>query len=42
MGFKPLAKEVREKFQTSIDGPMEYVKSVMKVSSECALGQDRI
>jgi len=34
-GFKALAKEVREKFQISTDGPMEYVKGVMKVSSEC-------
>jgi len=31
--FKALAKEVREKYQISIDGPMEYVKSAMKVSS---------
>ena len=31
MGFKVVAKEVREKFRTSIDGPMEYVKNAMKV-----------
>jgi len=32
-GFKALTKEIREKFQISIDGPMEYVKDVMKVCS---------
>ena len=42
MGFKALAKEAREKFKISIGGPMEYVKSVMKVSSECTLGLDHI
>ena len=31
-GFKALAKEVREKYQISLDGPMEYVKEAMKVS----------
>ena len=32
-GFKALANEVREKYKISIEGPMEYVKSAMKVSS---------
>jgi len=32
-GFKSLAMEVREKYQISTDGPMEYVKNAMKVSS---------
>ena len=41
-GFKALAKQVREKFQIAADGPMEYVKSGMKVSSECSLGPDRV
>jgi len=31
MGFKVLAKEVREKFRASVDGPLEYVKNAMKV-----------
>ena len=31
-GFKALAKEVREKYKVSLDGPMEYVKEAMKVS----------
>ena len=30
-GFKALAKEVRDKFKISVDGPLEYVKSAMKV-----------
>ena len=31
MGFKVYAKEVREKFRMSVDGPLEYVKNAMKV-----------
>ena len=31
MGFKVLAKEVREKFRISVDGPLEYVKNAIKV-----------
>ena len=30
-GFKALAKETREKFKISVDGPFEYVKNAMKV-----------
>jgi len=30
-GFKALAKEAREKFKISVDGPLEYVKNAMKV-----------
>ena len=30
-GFKALAKEVREKFKISVNGPLEYVKNAMKV-----------
>ena len=32
--FKTLAKEVRDKYKISMGGPMEYVKSVMKVRPE--------
>jgi hypothetical protein len=32
-GFKAVGKEARDKYQISIDGPMEYVKNAMKVSS---------
>ena len=31
MGFKVHAKEVREKFKVSVEGPLEYVKNAMKV-----------
>jgi len=31
--FKALAKEIRERYQIAMDGPMEYVKNAMKVSS---------
>jgi len=31
MGFKVFAKEVREKFKISVDGPFEYVKNAIKV-----------
>jgi len=30
-GFKASAKEVREKFKISVNGPLEYVKNAMKV-----------
>ena len=30
-GFKALAKEVRDKFSASVDGPLDYVKNAMKV-----------
>ena len=30
--FKVLAKEVHEKYRISIEGPVEYVKGLMKVS----------
>jgi len=30
-GFKVLAKEVRKKFDISLDGPLEYLKNAMKV-----------
>jgi len=33
-GFKALAKEARNKFNISIDGPFEYVKNAMKVSPQ--------
>ena len=29
--FKALAKEARNKFDVSVDGPLEYVKNAMKV-----------
>ena len=29
--FKRLAKDTRDKFKTSVDGPLEYVKNAMKV-----------
>ena len=32
-GFKVLARETRNKFKISVDGPFEYVKSAMKVWS---------
>jgi hypothetical protein len=41
--FKSLAKETRDKFKISVDGPFDYVKNAMKVrspgspKSECAL-----
>ena len=38
--FKTLAREVRERYQASTNGPMEYVKSVMKVGSKCSLRSD--
>ena len=31
MGFKALAKEARDKFKISVNGPFEYVKNAMKV-----------
>ena len=34
MGFKVYAKEVREKFKISVDGPLEYVKNAIKVSPQ--------
>jgi len=30
-GFKALAREARNKFDISVDGPLEYVKNAMKV-----------
>ena len=30
-GFKALAKEAHDKYEVSRDGPMEYVKTAMKV-----------
>ena len=30
-GFKALAKEVHDKYKLSRDGPMEYVKTAVKV-----------
>ena len=30
-GFKALAKEARDKFKISVNGPLEYVKNAMKV-----------
>ena len=41
-GFKVLAKEAREKFKTSIDGPLEYVKNAMKVRPQSGLTSDCI
>jgi len=32
--FKALANKSRDKFQISVDGSMEYVKNVMKVSPQ--------
>jgi len=40
MGFKIYAKEVREKFKISIDGPLEYVKNAMKVRPQSSLTPD--
>ena len=40
MGFKVVAKEVRDKFKISVDGPLEYVKSAMKVRPRSNLTQD--
>ena len=43
MEFKALAKEARDKFKISVDGPLEYVKNAMKVrprstpTSDCVL-----
>ena len=36
-GFKALAREVCEKYELSIDGPMEYVKNAMKASPQRTL-----
>jgi hypothetical protein len=33
-GFKVLAKEAREKFEISVNGPLDYVKNAMKVSQQ--------
>jgi len=41
MGFKVLAKEVREKFRISVEGPFEYVKNAMKVRPQSSLTPDR-
>jgi hypothetical protein len=30
-GFKALAKEARDKYKISVDGPFDYVKNAMKV-----------
>ena len=38
-GFKALAKEIREKYQIAMDGPMEYVKNAMKVSLQGTRGR---
>jgi len=42
MGFKVLAKEVREKFRISVDGPLEYVKNAIKVRPQSSLTPDCI
>jgi len=41
MGFKVHAKEVREKFRISVEGPLEYVKNAMKVRPQSSLTPDR-
>jgi hypothetical protein len=33
-GFKAIAQEARDKFKISLEGSMEYVKKMMKVSSQ--------
>jgi len=40
-GFKALAKEARDKFKASVDGPMQYVKDAMKVSPRSLPRSDR-
>ena len=46
--FKALAKEARDKFKISVDGPLEYVKNAMKVRprstsrSDCVLNPSAI
>ena len=41
-GFKTLAKEAREKFKISVNGPLEYVKNAMKVRPQSSPTSDRI
>lgn len=31
-GFQTFARVAREKFEVAVDGPLEYVKELMKVS----------
>ena len=40
MGFKVYAKEVREKFRISVNGPLEYVKNAIEVRSQSSLTPD--
>ena len=40
-GFKALAKEARDKFKISVDGPLEYVKNAMKVRPRSRPDLDR-
>ena len=42
MGFKVLAKEVREKFKASVEGPLEYVKNSMKVRLQSSPAPDYV
>ena len=41
-GFKTLAKETRDKFIISVDGPLEYVKNSMKVRPQSSPRSDRV
>jgi hypothetical protein len=36
--FKALAKEAREKYRISIEGPLKYVKNTMKVGPRASPG----
>ena len=42
MGFKVHAKEVREKFKVSVDGPMDYVRNAMKVRPQSTSTPDHV
>jgi len=39
-GFRALAKEARDKFKISINGPFEYVKNALKVSPQSSPRSD--
>jgi len=41
-GFKAVAKEARDKFKISINGPFEYVKNALKVSPQSSPRPDRV
>ena len=41
-GFKAIAKEARDKFKISVDGPLEYVKNAMKVRPQSSPRSNRV